>query len=153
MGWLKRHRKLNKPVSYVLGNQLVELHPSDDGIVIKVRRKRRRHGVKILVRELIAVADMIRRPKGWIPRVGEGVFVLPKQLAWQPAPRRRRKATITAVIERAIDLALKVRYSTRGKERFMPYERLVPRDAKLLIECERIPKDGTKKSESARTLF
>lgn len=144
-------RTLKQPVAFVYGNQVVELHPCEDGIHIVARRKRRKRGVMVVVRELIAAVDQVRRPKGWVPQVGEKVFVAPTPQAWNPVPRRRKKATITAVIERATELLMKIRYSSRGKERFMPYERLVPRDGILLIQCERTPKDGT--TESEPTLF
>jgi hypothetical protein len=146
-----RLRTLKQPVAFVYGSQVVELHPCEEGMQIVARRKHRERGVMLVVRELIAAGDQVRRPKGWVPQVGENVFVVPPPEPGNPFARRRRKATVTAVIERATELLIKIRYSSRGKERFMPYERLVPRDGILLIQCERTPKDGT--TESEPTLF
>ncbi len=153
----KRKKRLRKfkgkePVPFVLDKEVVELHPTENGILVLFREKDHQGGFGIAARNVIAAAKQ-ERPPGWVPRAGEAVFVLPEDTAGKPTAGRRRKGTIAAVIERAIDLFFKVRFSGRAKDQFVPYERLVPRDAKLLIECERIPKDGTKNSESAPTLF
>jgi len=54
--------KLSKPVKRRIGNLIVEV----DETHVSVRRFRHKAGVRVAYQELVAAADQVRPPRGWI---------------------------------------------------------------------------------------
>jgi hypothetical protein len=118
--------KYRKPIRRRVGGLIVEI----DEKGVSVRRVRRKTGVRVRFSELAAAADQVRAPRGWIPKAGEHVALLPT----------RHRALVVTVIESAIELFAKIVFR-RGTERIVEVSRLVPVDGgKLVVECERWPR-------------
>lgn len=131
MAWTR----LTKPVRRRIGGLIVELTETH----VSVRRARQKRGVRIALAELVAAADQVRPPRGWVPQIGETVAV----------GVNRHRATVRAVIPCLPEIAVRVCFA-RGRERTVYLSQLAPVESEtLLIRCERIPTDGTTNSGAA----
>jgi hypothetical protein len=96
-------------------------------------------GVRIALADLVAAADQVKAPRGWVPQIGETVAV----------GVNRHRAIVRAVIPCVPEIAVRVCFA-RGSERTVYLSQLEPVESEtLLIRCERIPKDGTRESGPA----
>ncbi len=125
--------ELKKPLVRSIGNWMVELSATH----VEVNRKYCHTKVRIAIADLIAAADQVRPPRGWVPRVDETVAV----------GKNRHRATVQAVIETMPELSVKVRFP-RGTTKTVYLSQLVPVDStRVLVECERV---RTQKSQGKR---
>lgn len=117
--------RLKKPIRRRIGGFIIEV--DEEGL--SIQRVRHQSGVRILFSELVAAADQIRAPRGWIPSAGERVAVLPT----------RHRAKVVTLIETSVELYAKIVFR-RGTERIVEVSRLVPVDGVgFLVKCHRWP--------------
>jgi hypothetical protein len=130
--------RLSKPVKRRIGDTIVTLTETH----LEIRRIRHLRGVRVALAELVAAADQVRPPRGWIPATGDLVAVLP----W------RHRARVAMVIPAVPEMLVRISFK-RGTERIVELSRLVPvENESVLIQCERTPTNGSSR-ESDRTLF
>lgn len=126
--------RLTKPLTRRIGDTIVTISETH----VEVRRVRHRQGARVALAELVAAVDTVRPPRGWVPRTGELVAVLPY----------RHRARVASVIQAIPELLVRISFK-RGTERVVELGRLVPAENEaVLIQCERSPGSGSKDSDT-----